>query len=273
MIPERDFKLSRKRKSRRELHISPAQALKMANACDLFKILLTVKTFALDLFFPISCAGCGLAKTHCCKNCLDKIPIWEIQKCHSCSAASQNGTFCDEKCRRDFSFDGIISAAAFKENSVLAKLIHRFKYDFAQEICGDLVKILLRSGCLKKLEEYGKNACIVPVPLHRKRLNFRGFNQSEVLAEEIFKNTGIKTENLLVRIKNTEPQAQLERTERLTNVKNAFEIKPSAKINQTKTYLLLDDVCTTGSTINECAKILKKYGAKTVIGLTVAKAV
>jgi ComF family protein len=147
---------------------------------------------------------------------------------------------------------------------VLAKLIHRFKYDFAQEICGDLVKILLRSGCLKKLEGYGKNACIVPVPLHKKRLNFRGFNQSEVLAEEIFKNT---------RIKNTEPQAQLKKIKRLTNVKNAFEIKPSAKINPEKIYLLLDDVCTTGSTINECAKILKKYGAKTVIGLTVAKAV
>ena len=114
---------------------------------------------------------------------------------------------------------------------------------------------------------------IVPVPLHYSRLIKRRYNQSALLAKELGKLTNIKVDyNTLVKGRITKAQIDCDGKERLINVKNAFYIKDAGKIKG-KRILLIDDVLTTGSTLNECAKVLKQAKAKSIDGLTVSRAI
>lgn len=143
-------------------------------------------------------------------------------------------------------------------NLLLKKAIHAFKYKFVKDLAKPLSKLLL-----KKINfDYD---FIIPVPLHQKRLRWRGFNQSELLAKEINQN---KVLNALVKIKNTKPQMQLSEKQRKQNIKNTF--KCVFDLKNTK-ILLIDDIETTGSTLTECKKVLLKAGAKEVYCLTLAK--
>lgn len=204
----------------------------------------------LDFLFPISCVSCGKGKTYCCEQCLAKIPVIR-ESCHH---------------------ESIIAAAHFREKSPLADLIHRFKYDGAREISMILVALFA--------EEVEKNilalrpAVLVPVPLHPRRLRFRGFNQSLVLANQLSKKFDVEISDVLCRTRYTRPQVELGRDERITNVRGAFELQKQApEIAPKITYLLVDDVCTTGSTLNECAGVLRKNGAENVVGLVIGRAV
>jgi ComF family protein len=107
---------------------------------------------------------------------------------------------------------------------------------------------------------------LVPVPLSKERMNSRGFNQSEILAKEI----NWRYKNLLIKTKNTIPQARSKRAQRLTNLENAFEVCSKYDIRN-KNIVLIDDVCTSGSTLMECAKVLKLAGASKVIAIVWAK--
>lgn len=170
--------------------------------------------------------------------------------------------------------DCVYATAVFEEKSPLADLIHRYKYDFSREVAEVFVKLF--GGIFGRLSAAEESAAIilVPVPLHRRRINFRGFNQSEVLAQKLSKKFGVKMANLLTRHRYTQPQVELSKEHRLTNLHGAFSLKnPAEKIDQNALYLLVDDVCTTGSTLGECAKVLKAAGANRVGGLVIAKAV
>jgi len=113
---------------------------------------------------------------------------------------------------------------------------------------------------------------IVPVPLHKKRQTQRGFNQAQVLAKALERRTGIRSiPKLLVKVRNVPPQTSLEGKARRKNIRGAFGIKKEKKVKD-KTILLVDDVYTTGSTVEECARILKKAGAREVKVLTLAQA-
>ena len=113
---------------------------------------------------------------------------------------------------------------------------------------------------------------IVPIPLHKKRHLQRGFNQAQVLAEALGKRTGIQSQSrLLVKIRNVPPQTTLEKKERRKNIKGAFKARNEMKIKG-KTILLVDDVYTTGSTVEECSRVLKQAGAREVKALTLAQA-
>ena len=112
---------------------------------------------------------------------------------------------------------------------------------------------------------------IVPVPIHKKRKNERGYNQSELIAKEIAKNIKeIKYQNPLKKIKNNERQSELKKYQRKQNVKNVYEIQKK-QIIQDKRIILFDDIYTTGSTVNECAKILKQNNVREILVLTLAK--
>lgn len=217
----------------------------------------------LNFLFPIYCVGCREEKTHCCEKCLAEIPLLR-EKCFLPPPGK-------------FAFDQIISAAKFEENSRIADLIHRFKYDGAKEIAATLA--LLMASLIEAIfaQEKTKNVIFVPVPLHKKRQNFRGFNQSELLASELAKLTGEKgcqasIQFLLQRHRYTRPQVELNSAERKTNLLDAFSVAdPASELNSDLEYFIVDDVFTTGSTINECAKVLKNHGAKKVNGLTIAR--
>ena len=149
----------------------------------------------------------------------------------------------------------------------LDKLIKGLKYKFAFDIASELSDLLL--SFFEKQEISNANPVIIPVPLHKKRLRERGFNQAELLARSFHANYQVETK-ILQRNKYTSAQAKLKEKARKENIKQAFACHDSEKVKN-KIVVLVDDVITTGSTLNECARVLKKSGAKEVWGLAIAK--
>lgn len=209
----------------------------------------------LDLLFPSFCVGCQKEGSFLCEECENKIVIRRIPTSPPLNAKSLN----------------IIYAATEYQDKLIAELITQLKYQSVREIShilSDFLLIHLAFAGFKK----ENNQIIVPVPLHRKRLRERGFNQSELIANNISKKLDIPVSpRALKRIKNTEHQTKIEEREnRLENVKDVFICK-KPEIIKGKVVILIDDVTTTGATLNECAKILKLSDAKKVLAFTVAK--
>ncbi|MEJ7837350.1 MAG: ComF family protein [Thermomicrobiales bacterium] len=121
-----------------------------------------------------------------------------------------------------------------------------------------------------KIAEMGQFDALVPVPLHTKRLAERGYNQSALLADAISRATGIPVEHALLRTTNTSPQVKLSRDNRLENLKGAFNVNPDWQAESGNRYLLIDDVRTTGATLNECVITLVLAGTGPVSALTFA---
>ena len=235
----------------------------------------------LDILFPIRCLSCNKYSEWLCEDCLNKIPLKNKQSCPVCKKKiTPNGSICFE-CRQKNFIDGVLVSSFYRQNgekTFLAKTIHNYKYDFIAELHQPLAQILIRAFLSSNLS---LPDFIIPVPLHPRRLRWRGFNQSakmsEFLSENLSPGFKIETANdLLLRKKYTQPQMSLKnRQQRVANMRNVFEINKHSihfKKIYGKNILLVDDVITTGSTIFECAKILKqKTNAKKVFGLVLAR--
>lgn len=212
----------------------------------------------IDFVFPIYCVGCNGVGTHCCNDCAIKIP--------------RNATPEDQMNERHTNpptgIELLFAASPFKEKSILSTVLHRFKYDGAKEIAPYLCDLFLDSMILALCQIPHK--IFVPVPLHWRREWNRGFNQSRLLANELQKRTGGDVADLLERTRYTEPQAMLTKDERQKNIRGAFKI--SALPNKEDSFILVDDVYTTGFTMNECAQILRSAGAKNIHGVVVGRA-
>lgn len=153
----------------------------------------------------------------------------------------------------------------------MKEAIHQFKFSRKFGLGKPLAHLLLAQ--LDGQIEYSRYDAILPVPLHRSRSKQRGYNQAEILAREVAKarHLALMTKNL-IRVRRTAAQWQFSnKRERLDNVKNAFHILNPEQVRE-KHLLLIDDIFTTGSTVNECAKTLKRAGAASVVVLTVSRA-
>jgi len=151
------------------------------------------------------------------------------------------------------------------------RAIQRFKYSSEIHLASPLGELLSRFA--KTALSHPEEFLTVPVPLHRRRLRERGFNQSVLLAKAVSSGLEIRLDCLtLIRKRDTRSQTGLGKKERRSNVANAFSVT-SADIFNGKKVLLVDDVITTGYTFNECAKVLKKSGALEVICLALARTV
>lgn len=166
--------------------------------------------------------------------------------------------------------------AAGVYDSALTAVIHRFKYQAKIEMSEPLGYLLWTT-----FRQYWKEKdidLIVPVPLHRKRLRKRGFNHAHLIIKEWCRIVPeivmprMAKKNILERSRRTEPQTTLGSKQRLVNIKNAFRVSDESKVTA-KRILLVDDVYTTGATVNECARVLTKAGAKQVDVLTLARAI
>jgi ComF family protein len=222
-----------------------------------------IKTFILDLLFPASCLGCGKSECYLCNECARKLPRLEKQKCIGCQEPSPFGRTHPD-CGK-LKVDGIISALNYS-HPLVKKLIEVFKYQFV-DLSEVLNLILLEALDNQELRTFLKSFVIVPVPLHPRRLKWRGFNQSELLARQLEKILGIPCDTSAVkRSRFTIPQVKLNREKRKQNIIGAFEA-----VNVSgKNILIVDDVVTTGSTLNEIAKTLKRKKAHQVWALTLA---
>jgi len=217
-----------------------------------------------DIIFPKKCINCGREGQYLCDDCLSLIEINPFNYC-LCERMEKRNK-CDN-CK-DKNLDKILSATSFN-GKIIKETIHKFKYGCIEELKVPLSLLLLNH--LQIIDcQIDKSFVIIPVPMHDKKKRRRGFNQSEEIAKIISEATTIPLSTTLVKIKETKPQMELNRIERIENIKNCFEIKNKKEV-ENKKIILLDDVYTTGTTMDECAKVLKENGAKEVWGLTIAR--
>ncbi|TSC74040.1 MAG: phosphoribosyltransferase [Parcubacteria group bacterium Gr01-1014_44] len=240
--------------------------------------IISVKNFFLELLFPIHCLNCGKnyssPPSYLCPSCFDKIKFKIEPECAFCPSRSINGQTCPF-CRQEHHLDFLWAIADYQE-PIIKKMLWAFKYRFISSLkipLGHLLNAYLRHKKLDKfLETYRRQMVVIPIPLHWRRLNWRSYNQSELLAREIANEFNLNIENdILLRTKHKKPQAELaDKTARIKNAQNIFSCSESEKIKG-KVIILVDDITTTGSTLDEAARILKESGAEKVIGLVVAK--
>jgi len=227
----------------------------------------------LDLLFPPFCLGCGKWGKYICYDCLVKIKPLELQKCAVCNKPAING-MTHPNCLKTNTIDG--SVAAFSYNGVIRKVITKLKYQFVFDLSQTLARLTVAS--LKKNYSFlpifqEKDWILIPAPLFKKRYNWRGFNQAETVGSEVAKLLKLPICNdILIRNRSTIPQAELGRERRLKNLRDVFSLNPNSKfIIRNSKFILFDDVSTTGATLCECAKVLKKAGVIKVWGITIAR--
>jgi ComF family protein len=223
-----------------------------------------LKRIALDLLFPRYCIKCGREGNFICEKCHHWLTFITPPICVTCGRPLPDGEICDRCIDDRMEIDGIRAPFAFED--LVRQAIHKLKYQNLRALAKTFAVFL--NYCYKS---YTLPAdVLVPVPLHPKRLRERGYNQSGLLAWELGKLCGLPVvDDCLVRHIHTPPQAQSSGiSERRHNIRNAF--KCLDRRLQGKRVLLIDDVSTSGSTLNTCAGELKSAGAASVWGLTAA---
>jgi ComF family protein len=234
----------------------------------------------IDLIYPPRCHICGYFFRNgdgntglICRSCLDEFTKIGSPLCPVCGrpfgSISEEDHLCEECLRKRPYYDAL--GAPYLYEGRIMDGIHQLKYSGKTQLADSLGMLLasFAKNWLPRIDE----GIIMPVPLHPKRLMQRKFNQSLLLARSINPHLGLNLDYLtLRRTRDTLPQTALKRDERRKNVRKAFELNGKPDLSN-KTVLLIDDVATTGSTVNECARVLKKAGVKEVYALVVARTV
>lgn len=227
------------------------------------------KNLLFDLISPAKCWVCGdralRSKSLFCNNCLPKV-FFIANHCKKCGRSSEKNDICSSCRTNQYFFD--IARSVFIYDQFAKKIIHDYKFKNKRFYFRFLANLLSNKSQEFANEKIDIISC---VPMHYFQLLRRGYNQSAILAKSIAKKMQINFEqNLLYKLRNNKPQHQiLSMRERLQNLKDTFQINSKFNLKD-KNILLIDDVLTTGTTANECAKILKKNGANRVFVLTVA---
>jgi len=230
---------------------------------------------AVSLLYPPGCTVCGKsirAGEYLCDQCETKAVRIVAPFCQKCSEpfeGSITNTFACANCaHRTIYFDAAVSA--YRGRGIVREIIHEFKYGRRIHL-RHLVARWLQAALDDERMRESRFDIIVPVPLHSARLRERGFNQASLLAALLSAQTSIASKPLLERIRYTTTQTTLDRSERMENLHNAFRLRKNADVRGLR-MLLIDDVLTTGSTLSECARVLKRAGALSVHAATAARA-
>ncbi|MDP2874400.1 MAG: ComF family protein [bacterium] len=205
-----------------------------------------LKETVLDVILPRSCLGCGQEGRYVCEQC-------DLFLSEATSLFRQEGL---EELVSAWEYDGLIK-----------DIILRVKYDGMFDAIGELVE----KAFATKKPYIPEDAMITFVPMFKKKEKQRGFNQAELIAQKIREMTGAKMLPLLEKVKDTSSQTKLDKTERLANVRGSFRRKEG--IVYPSNVLLVDDVWTSGATMKECAKVLRRSGVKRVFGFTLARTI
>lgn len=222
----------------------------------------------LDVVFPRSCVHCqgvveGGRLRHVCPACERELRIVEAPHCTTCGHPFYGELLDNRICPH---CELLVPVFGQGKTAVLLKgpgraLIHALKYHQGQHVLEDITKIMAAApGYADTL----RGTVLVPVPLHPRKLRERGYNQSLLLAECCVQAVDgeARIEELLRRVVDTVSQTHFDRETRQENLKNAFALAPGAAINRGQHYLLVDDVFTTGSTLNACAAVLRRAGCE-----------
>jgi len=234
-----------------------------------------IEKWIKDLIFPFFCLNCQKEGSPLCLECQKKATVLNWQVCPLCEKTiTEKGELCALCQKTAFPLDSLLVASDYRDPKI-SKSIHLLKYHFITELGPFLSKILHRA-LLKNNAPLPD--VIIPVPLHPWRFRWRGFNQAELLANYIAKNLvpGIEiplATDWLYRQKNTAPQRKISKAEkRKNNLENAFQLHwPNCLAGKNQRILLVDDVCTTGATLTECAKTLRKIHPKNLSAIVIAR--
>lgn len=231
-----------------------------------------LKNIILDILFPRFCLRCQKEGDWICPDCLSTIDIMEYEYCPFCIQRISEKTICYK--HQNKNLDKLFFAVSY-QNSLIKKAIKKFKYPpFLRELTPYFCYLIISHFLLienKAILEDKNNSLLIPVPISSFKKRWRGYNQSEEIAKQLSISLKIPVLiNSLIKIKKTQPQFNLSKDERMENVKNVFEIKNAQEI-QGKRIFLVDDVFTTGATMEECSRKLKQAGAKQVFGIAIAR--
>ncbi len=232
----------------------------------------------MGFVFPPRCLCCGDFVSNgpwffICPSCQQKINPIPPPTCIRCGSSIEKEVIEKDRCARCRSgvwhFEKAFAVSPFE--GPMAVLIRQFKFRGRKEVSafgGQLMASVLKKGAVQRAYDL-----LVPVPLHIRRLRQRGFNQSLLLAREVGRVTGIAIDSLVLRRHRwTKPQLGLDEKSRHENVRGAFETPNPARLRDQR-ILIIDDVFTTGHTVNECAATLMASGARRVDVLTLARVV
>lgn len=230
---------------------------------------------AAGLLYPPHCAGCGVAlaqSSAClCRPCRRARERAVGSRCAVCGQPYGGALTSAFRCMncgdRELSFD--FATAAYRSRGVVRKLIHQFKYNRQMHLRHLLARMLTEGFRDPRLEVMRPQA-LVPVPLHAARQREREFNQAGVLAELAGRRLGLPVSDCLRRTRYTLTQTDFHREERFGNLEGAFALRRGAQV-EGLTVALVDDVLTTGSTADACARVLREAGAAAVVVITVAR--
>lgn len=220
-----------------------------------------------EAVFPPVCVHCralvdeGTGFRHLCAKCIAQIEWVKTPHCTTCGhpfyGVMEGNRMCVKCDGLDPAYREGRTAVIFK--GPLRSLVIELKYHRGLHVLTDVAEIFRRSPHVLEL---ARGAILVPVPMHSRKLRKRGYNQAVLLAEALAQAAGggARVEAVLQRIVHTQTQTGFRREERMANLKNAFALARGADVNPSLHYLLVDDVFTTGSTLNSCARTLRRAG-------------
>ncbi|MEK7627258.1 MAG: double zinc ribbon domain-containing protein [Patescibacteria group bacterium] len=240
----------------------------------------------LKIIYPYFCLLCKkeLNDSYLCRECFSTIPLLKEQLCPLCEKPSLFGKT-HENCRKKTPLSGAFVAMDYKEK-IVQQLIHQYKYKFVKDLAEPLSDILIKSLAEQNKELFFNiDTIITAVPLHPIRLRWRGFNQAQIIAQKLASHFNLPYENLLIRSKNNLAQKDMPQTSlRQKNIQGVFrlntisdtkyriekraEIKPNF---QKSSIIIVDDITTTLSTLNECATTLLPLKPKNIYAIVLAR--
>ncbi len=231
--------------------------------------------FIISIIFPRTCSLCGKtmpfsSQQNICNECLGKIPNLEGLICHKCSLPLPDGGATCSDCKNNKNIYFEVLKSPYLYSTQMQKLIKKLKYSrktfLAKDLSLKLAEFIVKENIDKNID------VVVPVPMHWFKKWKRGYNQAELLAQNVANIINKPMYDALIRTKYTKPQFKLKKQERYENLVNMFILnKKYVDVVMGKRILLIDDIATTCSTANQCAKVLKSLKIKTVV-VTLARA-
>ncbi len=228
-------------------------------------LLSQLRVLLTELLYPPRCEACHRPGTYFCADCLTAIAPFPAPRCPRCDMPLASDTADCARCRRHDipTLNGLRVCGNY--TSPLQNAIHALKYNRFRDIAVPLSTLLAEAWQTRGVAVDG----LIPVPLHSERLHARGFNQAELLAHTMAHTLAVPLyTDYMVRTRPTRPQVGLQRDARLQNVQGAFEATEAVRGGR---WLLVDDVCTSGATLEGCATALRQQGAKLVWAITLAR--
>lgn len=230
---------------------------------DLRQLATGIAGLVYDGFFPIECLGCAKSGNYLCATCLESVDWQASQVCHFCKRDSLLGATC-ESCVSEL--DGVLVLAHYQ--GLMKAAIRAYKYQFVQALGPELAKLFIDFFASQNWPD--ASSLIVPVPLSKARLAWRGFNQSQLLAQSLAQTNCLRLDReSLLKTTHNVAQAKLSLKERLALSDQSFAWRGASLAGQT--IIVVDDVISTGRTLSVIATVLKRAGAARVWGLVLAR--